>query len=198
MKHMSVMDGLQDLHERMSADVLQWPEAFSTAYAFNKEASTLLTKKANADAPVHSLWNDAYMSVSMMDNFTALFWMKTFHHLGDVYDVPMSWVAALKMFAHPDAIGDKWGLKPIPSFIDSEGYCYESLWAAHTDGLTVGLIEIEDFVYERKPEAVAFSKMALEAATHHAELQDMEVEDFLDSIMDDTLDMTLPIRGDDE
>ena len=197
-KHISVMEELQDLHKRMSADVLQWPKAFSIAYHFNKDATDLLGKSANANAPQHSLWNVAYMSVKLMDNFGALFWIKTFEHLASIYDVPMSWVAALRLYAHPDAIGDKWGVKKLPSFIDADGYCEESLWAAHLDGLKMGLIEIEDFVYERSPEAIQFSKMALEAATDFATSQDMEVGDFLATFTDDSLDMTQPTRGDDE
>ena len=40
--------------------------------------------------------------------------------------------------------------------------------------------------------------MALGEATKKAESLDMDVDDFLASIDDDTMDMTLPTRGDDE
>jgi len=197
-KHESITDALTAFHKDMSKVNLNWPTAFSTAYRFNRSAQELLTKKANTDAPSHGLWNDAFMQVNMIDTFDALFWIKSFEYIADRFDVPMSWLAAMRLFAHPDAMGDKWGVKDLPAFVDEEGYCNESLWAAHLDGVKAGLISNEDFPFMRRPEAVEFSEMALETATKKAKEMDMDVGDFLATIGDESLDMTLPTRGDDE
>jgi len=196
--HNTVTESLTALHEAMMNETLEWPKMFSDSYRFNRSAQELLTKRANTDAPKHGLWNEAYMHVSMIDSFDALFWIMSFEYLANKFSVPMSWVAALRLYAHPDAMGDKWGVKALPSFVDDEGYCQESLWAAHLDGVKAGLITIEDFPFMRRPEAVEFSDLALDMATQKAESLDMDVDDFLASIDDDTLDMTLPTRGDDE
>ena len=194
-----VTDGLVDLHSKMSKATLGWPADYSCAYAFNREAQVLLSRRAMADTPTHALWSDAYMQTSIVDTFDALFWIKSFEYLGDKFGVPMSWVAALRLYAHADAtLGDKWGVKPLPSFVDEEGYCHESIWAAHIDGLKAGLVTTEDFPFVRDPKAVEFSEEALKNATEQAENMDMDVDDFLANIDDETLDMTLPIRGDDE
>ena len=95
-------------------------------------------------------------------------------------------------------VGDKWGLKPLPDFINSEGYCYDSLWASHLDGVKHGLITNDEFPFQRDPESVAISEAALALATTHASNMDMSVDDFLAQVSDDSLDMTLPTRGDDE
>jgi len=198
MKYESITDALTAFHNELSKVNLEWPTAFSTAYRFNREAQELLTKKANTDAPSHGLWNDAYMHVNMIDTFDALFWIKSFEYIAEKFSVPMSWLAAMRLFAHPDMMGDKWGVKVLPTFVDKEGYCNESLWAAHLDGVKAGLITIEDFPFLRRPEAVEFSEIALAEATKKAKSLDMDVDDFLATISDDTLDMTLPARGDDE
>ena len=194
----TVTESLTALHEAMMSETLEWPKMFSDSQGFNRSAQELLTKRANSDAPKHGLWNEAYMHVSMIDSFDALFWIMSFEYLANKFSVPMSWVAALRLYAHPDAMGDKWGVKALPSFVDEDGYCQESLWAAHLDGVKAGLITIEDFPFMRRPEAVEFSDLALDMATQKAESLDMDVDDFLASIDDDTLDMTLPTRGDDE
>jgi len=198
MSYAFVTDGLIDLHSKLSKATLDWPADFSTAYSFNREAQELLSRRAMADTPTHALWGDAYMQVSMFDTFDALFWVKSFEYLADKFSVPMSWVAALRFYAHPDAMGDKWGIKALPSFIDEEGYCHESVWSAHLDGLSADLITTEDFPFMRDPKAVEFSEEALKNATKTAKSMDMDVDDFLASIDDDTYDMVLPTRGDDE
>ena len=199
MSYSYITDGLTDLHSKLSKATLDWPADFSTAYSFNSEARELLSRRAKVDTPVHALWSDAYMKTSIVDTFDALFWIKSFEYIADKFSVPMSWVAALRLYAHADAtLGDKWGVKALPSFVDEEGYCHESVWAAHLDGVKAGLITIEDFLLVRDPKAVEFSEEALKNATKQAESMDMDVDDFLASIDDDTLDMMLPTRGDDE
>lgn len=198
MSYAFVTDGLVDLHSKLSKATLVWPADFSTAYSFNREAQELLSRRAMTDTPTHGLWSDAYMQVSMIDTFDALFWIKSFEYIADKFSVPMSWVAALRLYAHADAMGDKWGVKPLPSFIDEDGYCHESVWAAHLDGLSAGLVTTEDFPFMRDPKAIEFSEEALKSAMKKAESMDMDVNDFLASIDDDTYDMVLPTRGDDE
>lgn len=199
MSYAFVTDGLVDLHSKMSKATLDWPADFSTAYSFNSEAKGLLSRRAMADTPSHTLWSDAYMKTSIVDTFDALFWIKSFEYIADKFSVPMSWVAALRLYAHADAtLGDKWGVKPLPSFVDEEGYCHESLWAAHLDGLSAGLVTTEEFPFVRDPKAIEFSEEALKNATKQAESMDMDVDDYLASIDDETLDMMLPTRGDDE
>ena len=57
----------------------------------------------------------------MIDTFDALFWIKSFEHLADKFSVPMSWVAALRLYAHADAIWVTSGeSNPLPSFVDEE------------------------------------------------------------------------------
>jgi len=197
----TITEALTELHAVMAKKKAwrNWPDEFSTAYRFHTTADKLLRTRANADTTKHALWHDAYMSTAMSNTFDALFWIRSFQYIADAFDVPMSWIAALRLTAQPNlVVGDKWGLKPLPHFINSDGYCYDSLWASHLDGVKCGLITNDEFPFERDPESVAISEAALALATTHASNMDMSVDDFLAQVSDDSLDMTLPARGDDE
>ncbi len=123
----------------------------------------------------------------------------TFKHLGQQFEVPTSWMAALRFVAIADpASGYRWGLKALPSFLDEEGWCNESLWAAHLDGVKAGLITNKWFAYHRRPENEEMSTMAMEAATVAAQSLDLSLSQYLEHLTDTSMDMTLPTRGDDE
>lgn len=198
----SVVEGLTELHELMTDDKVswqEWTEEFTTAYQFNKGAVGLLEQKMTADSPYHCLWMDGYTAVHGNPSFDAGFWIMSFKHLAGIFDVPISWMAALRFTAVADpASGYRWGLKELPSFVDDDGYCNESLWASHRDGVEVGLIENNDFPFLRKPDAVALSDMAMKSATMAAESLDLSLSQYLEHLTDTSMDMTLPTRGDDE
>ncbi len=202
MNYQSVVEGLTELHRSMTNDVgswQEWTEEFTTAYQFNKGAVGLLEQKMTADSPYHALWMDGYTAVHGNPSFDAGFWIMSFKHLAGIFGVPISWMAALRFTAVADpASGYRWGLKELPSFVDDDGYCNESLWASHRDGVEAGLIENNDFPFLRKPDAVELSDMAMKSATMAAESLDLSLSQYLEHLMDTTLDMTLPTRGDDE
>ena len=163
-KFKTVTEGLAELHARMNADKTwqSWPEDFSTSYRFHIQAQMLLRNKANADATKHALWHDAHKTSAASSTFHALFWIKSFEHLAQVFDVPMSWLAVMRLTAHPNIVtGNKWRLKELTNVITSEGYCYDSLWASHLDGVEQGLIDNEEFPFQRTPDSVAISDAAL-------------------------------------
>lgn len=164
MKYNTVIEGLTELHARISADDTwqAWPKEFSTAYRFQAKAAALLSSKARAGAAKHALWHKAHEDTSMNSTFSALFWIMSFEHLARLHNVPMSWIAALRFTAQPSYVqGDRWGLDPLPAFINKDGYCFDSLWASHLDGVEQGLITSEEFPYLRDPEEVAISDAAL-------------------------------------
>ena len=164
MKYNTVIEGLTELHARMSADDTwqAWPKEFSTAYRFQAKAAMLLSSKARANASKHALWHKAHEDTSMNLTFSALFWIMSFEHLARLHNVPMSWIAALRFTTQPSYVmGEKWGLKPLPAFINKDGHCYDSLWASHLDGVEQGLIINEEFPHKRDPEEVAISDAAL-------------------------------------
>jgi len=202
MKHPSVVDGLTELHRLMTNNVgswQTWTDEFTTAYQFNKGAAGLLVQKMTADSPYHSLWIDGYTAVHGNSSFDAGFWIMSFKHLAEIFDVPMSWMAALRFTAVADpASGYRWGLKELPSFVDEEGYCNESLWASHRDGVAAGLIEDNEFPFLRQPDAVVISDMAMKTATEAAKSLDLSLSQYLEHLTDTSMDMTLPTRGDDE
>ena len=168
MKYNTVVEGLTELHARMSADDTwqAWPKEFSTAYRFQAKATVLLSNKAMANATKHALWHKANVETSGNSTFSALFWIMSFEHLARLHNVPMSWIAALRFTAQASyAVGEKWGLKPLPTFINKDGHCYDSLWASHLDGVEQGLIINEEFPYMRDPEEVAISEAALAKET---------------------------------
>jgi len=202
MMYASVVDGLTKLHEVMTNDVgswQTWADEFTIAYQFNKGAAGLLEEKMTTDSPYHSLWMDGYTAVHGNSSFDAGFWIMSFKHLASIFDVPISWMAALRFTAFADpASGYRWGLKELPSFVDEDGYCNESLWASHRDGVAAGLIENTDFPFQRKPDAVALSEMAMNTATEVAESLDLSLSQYLEHLTDTSMDMTLPTRGDDE
>ena len=202
MKHPSVVDGLTELHRLLTNNVglwQTWTDEFITAYQFHEGAAGLLEDKMTADAPYHSLWMDGYTAVHGSSSFDAGFWIMSFKHLAGLFEVPMSWMAALRFTAVADpASGYRWGLKELPSFVDEDGYCNESLWASHRDGVAAGLIENTDFPFQRKPEAVALSDMAMKSATEAAKSLDLSLSQYLEHLTDTSMDMTLPTRGADE
>ena len=202
MKHPSVVDGLTELHRLMTNNVgswQTWTDEFTTAYQFNKGAAGLLEERMTADSPYHSLWMDGYTAVHGNSSFDAGFWIMSFKHLAEIFDVPMSWMAALRFTAVADpASGYRWGLKELPSFVDEEGYCNESLWASHRDGVAAGLIEDNEFPFLRQPDAVVISDMAMKTATEAAKSLDLSLSQYLEHLTDTSMDMTLPTRGADE
>ena len=202
MNYQSVVEGLTELHRSMTNDVgswQEWTEEFTTAYQFNKGALGLLEQQMTAHSPYLALWMDGYRAVHANPSFDAGFWIMSFKHLAGIFGVPISWMAALRFTAVADpASGYRWGLKELPSFVDDDGYCNESLWASHRDGVEAGLIENNDFPFLRKPDAVELSDMAMKSATMAAESLDLSLSQYLEHLTDTTLDMTLPTRGDDE
>ena len=102
----------------------------------------------------------------MNSTFSALFWIMSFEHLAQLHNVPMSWIAALRFTVQSSYVTEeKWGLKPLPTFINKDGHCYDSLWASHLDGVEQGLIINEEFPHMRDPEEVAISDAALAKET---------------------------------
>tara|TARA_R110000824_G_scaffold1874_2_gene9228 strand:+ start:1239 stop:1853 length:615 start_codon:yes stop_codon:yes gene_type:complete len=198
----SVLDGLTELHELMTNDTSAWQawtDEFTTAYQFNKNAALVLEERMTADSPYHTLWIDGYTAVHGNSSFDAGFWAMSFKHLATKFGVPMSWMAALRFTAVADLTsGNRWGLKKLPTFVDEEGYCNESLWASHLDGVNAGLIENTEFPFQRSPEAVTISDLAKEAATQAAKSLDLSLSQYLEHLTDTSMDMTLPARGDDE
>lgn len=198
----SVLHALSTVRRKMMKDKgawQAWPDKFMTAYDFNKDARDLLEHKMQQDAPYHTLWTDGYTAVHGNSSFDAGFWIMTFKHLGQQFEVPTSWMAALRFVAVADpASGYRWGLKALPSFVDEEGYCNESLWAAHLDGVKAGLITNKEFPFQRRPESEEMSTMAMEAATIAAQSLDLSLSQYLEHLTDTSMDMTLPTQGDDE
>jgi len=164
MKFESVIQGLTELHLRMSQEPTwqTWPEEFCVFYRFQLEAQVLLDNKFRLDSSKHSLWNDAYTNVGMYRSFEALFWIKSFEHIARLQNVPMSWIAAIKLTAPPTTGHEgQWELLPLSSFIDPDGYCYESVWASHLDGVKQGLITNTEFPFQRDPSQVAITDAKL-------------------------------------
>jgi len=181
----SVVDGLRMLHKHLTLNKRDWQEmdaAFVTAYEFNLLAAQILDWKMQVDSPHHSLWTFGYNAVVPNDSFSAAFWIMTFNHLANQFDVPMSWMAALRFTENntPDS-PRRWDLKECPSFVDQDGFCNESLYAAHLDGIRTGLIRNEEFQFERRPEAEESSVMMMEAVEKIASEQGISLREFLEA-----------------
>ena len=200
-QYTSAIEGLTSLHAHMMTDDSwrEWDDAFKTAYLFNQKAHQLLEVRMRQDAPYHSLWTDGYALVHGNPSFDAGFWIITFSHLAQQFDVPISWMAALRFSAIADPnSGYRWVLRQLPNFVDEEGCCNESLWATHLDGVKAGLITNKEFPFQRRPENEHISTMAMSAAKQAAESLEVSLSQYLLHHADTSRNMKPPPRGDDE
>lgn len=149
----NIVLAINQLHNRIGEDDLQFPASIRKLFGLElsdpvfDKASVLLAENYTQGIGKHSLWNKAYEVNTVERNFTALFWFISYQYFSEKYEVPLSWVAALRMSFDPTTM--KWELLDLQKFDDPIG-CNESIWAAHLDGVEEGRFISTSFPLIRK------------------------------------------------
>ena len=149
----NIVLAIKQLHNRIGKDDLQFPDSIRKLFGLElsdpvfDKASVLLAENYTQSIGKHSLWNKAYEVNTVERNFTALFWFISYQYFSEKYQVPLSWVAALRMSSDPTTM--KWELLDLQKFDDPIG-CNESIWAAHLDGVEEGRFISTSFPLIRK------------------------------------------------
>ena len=149
----NIVLAINQLHNRIGEDDLQFPASIRKLFGLElsdpvfDKASVLLAENYTQSIGKHSLWNKAYEVNTVERNFTALFWFISYQYFSEKYEVPLSWVAALRMSSDPTTM--KWELLDLQKFDDPIG-CNESIWAAHLDGVEEGRFISTSFPLIRK------------------------------------------------
>ena len=174
----NIVLAINQLHNRIGEDDLQFPDSIRKLFGLElsdpvfDKASVLLAENYTQSIGKHSLWNNAYELNIVERNFTALFWFISYQYFSEKYQVPLSWVAALRMSSDPTTM--KWELLDLQKFDDPIG-CNESIWAAHLDGVEEGrfistsfplirkIDNVEKFIEELKDDAFDVRRSAVNA-----------------------------------
>ena len=174
----NIVLAINQLHNRIGEDDLQFPDSIRKLFGLElsdpvfDKASVLLAENYTQSIGKHSLWNKAYELNIVERNFTALFWFISYQYFSEKYQVPLSWVAALRMSSDPTTM--KWELLDLQKFDDPIG-CNESIWAAHLDGVEEGrfistsfplirkIDNVEKFIEELKDDAFDVRRSAVNA-----------------------------------
>ena len=149
----NIVLAIKQLHNRIGEDDLQFPDSIRKLFGLElsdpvfDKASALLSENYTQGIGKHSLWNKAYELNTVERNLTALFWFISYQYFSEKYQVPLSWVAALRISSDPTTM--KWELLDLQKFDDPIG-CNESIWAAHLDGVEEGKFISTSFPLIRK------------------------------------------------
>ena len=153
-----IVEKITTLNEQIERSDLSWPEGIRVLFTSDlnhhrfDRAMDLLNQQYEASQGVHQLWDLGHEACELNRDFQALFWMLTFEHFANKFGVPLSWIAALRFGI--DAEKRSWVLKEMQDFDGPKG-CNESIWAAHLDGVEMGLIENPIFGLTRMVEVKA-------------------------------------------
>ncbi|MFQ3317037.1 MAG: protein-tyrosine phosphatase [Candidatus Poseidoniaceae archaeon] len=145
------------LHQRVAQDEIALPAhvyknlvELPLMGKVTEQAERLLASKYWQSLGDHMLWAEAYLANKRMLNIESLVWILIFQHLAHVYEVPMSWIATLRLSR--DEYGS-WMVGNMQNFYEVDG-CNDSVWAAHLDGVRAGIIPPDSFPFKRKLENI--------------------------------------------
>ena len=147
-----IVEKITTLNEQIKRSDLSLPEDIRVLFTSDlnhhrfDRAMDLLNQQYEASQGVHQLWDLGHEACELNRDFQALFWMLTFEHFANKFDVPLSWIAALRFGI--DAEKRSWVLNKMQDY-DSPNGCNESIWAAHLDGVEMGLIDNPRFSLTR-------------------------------------------------
>ena len=143
-----IIEKITKLHEQISQSDLRLPDEITDLFTLDlshhrfDHAVELLNEQFEASQGVHQLWNMGHELCRFNRHFQSLFWMLTFEHFANTFNVPLSWIASLRFAI--DAEKRSWILNKMQDY-DSPNGCNESIWAAHLDGVEMRLIENPTF-----------------------------------------------------
>ncbi len=195
MTYTSITEGLQNLKETMGGEV-ELSEKMQTYLMDRMHFGVNVMSKIKQTAHMHTAWMP-FGAASMAEVFDGFFWYETYLHFAKEYEVPPSWIACMELHPKVSALGSSMSVENIKLF-DDDGFATEFLYAAHLDGVELGLIANPHFPYERGEEETKVSKMAESELNKFAEASNMTVDEVLDSMKKpDSFDMFTPYENDD-
>ena len=197
----SVIEGIKELAITMknNPDMMKMSSELHKGMISKIKRSERLFSQAKQTGHLHTAW--IHMAgVSHRDFYDSLFWYGTYETLAQRFDVPMSWIACTSIRPMMSSDSGRWRCetdKEIEIF-DDEGNCVEMIYAAHLDGVAMGLISNEHFPFDR-PEVI--KNWTSEANNHLntiAKVLDITVDEILEGFKkSDEFELFTPYEDDD-
>jgi len=195
MSYSSITEGLENLKETMGEEV-KLSEKMQTYLMDKMHFGVNVMSKIKQTAHMHTAWMP-FGAASMAEVFDGYFWYETYLHFAKEYEVPASWIACMEFHPKVTALGSSMSVEKVKLF-DDDGIATEFLYAAHLDGVELGLIANPHFPYVRGEEETKVSDMAANELSEFAAAMDKSVVEVLDSLKKpDTFEMFTPYENDD-
>tara|TARA_R100001163_G_C5065232_1_gene203107 strand:+ start:1508 stop:2089 length:582 start_codon:yes stop_codon:yes gene_type:complete len=180
----SLEEGLTDLMERMEVDMPQFNDKVDAVFYNRSYACERLINMARESTTEHTVWinmvGNPFETTNNGNNFDNILWFLSYEQLAEHFDVPMSWVHAIRLKVKTDPMRRTW--EAVGLNMTHEGYITDNCYAAFLDGVTAGLIPPADNIEElRHPDMVALTKGYIESFKEFMAEMDMNsnAEDIL-------------------
>ena len=148
-------------HDLEGYGKIMWPQELHDYIKVKEDALKLLKNVSQLQNHLHTGWMGYVQEMFENKQMDSFFWVNTYSYLAGVYDVPMSWMACLKIQPVFDHMGSFWKIHKT-DFFDDDGNVPDIVYAAWLDGVSDGVFIDEPFLYTRKDENIAMTDMANE------------------------------------
>ena len=139
-RYSNLEEGLTDLMAKMEVDMPQFNDIVDRAFYGRTNAAERLMSKARESCTIHTAWMEMVGNPwSLVSNeFDKICWFLSYEQLAEHFCVPLSWINALHIQVYTDPMKRTW--KCVGLNLTEDGYLTESAYAAHIDGIEIGLL----------------------------------------------------------
>tara|TARA_R100000773_G_scaffold21414_1_gene18994 strand:+ start:7902 stop:8492 length:591 start_codon:yes stop_codon:yes gene_type:complete len=155
----NIIISLEVLEEDMQGKKIMWPPELHNYIKTKEDALKVLKNVSQLQNHLHTGWMNYVQDMFDSKQMDSFFWVNTYRHLASVHDVPMSWIACLKIQPVFDHMGSYWRIHST-DFFNTDGSVPDIVYAAWLDGVSDGVFVDEPFLYTRTDENIAMTDMA--------------------------------------
>ena len=120
----SLEEGLTDLMERMEVDMPQFNDKVDAVFYNRSYACERLINMARESTTEHTVWismvGNPFETTNNGNNFDNILWFLSYEQLAEHFDVPISWVNAIRLKVKTDPMRRTW--KAVGLNMTYEGY----------------------------------------------------------------------------
>lgn len=148
-------------HDLKGHGKIMWPQEIHDYIKAKEDALKALKNAAQLQNHLHTGWMGYVQEMMEAEKIDSFFWVNTYRYLASKFDVPMSWIACLKIQPVFDHMGSYWRVHQI-NFFDDDGNVPDIVYGAWLDGVERGLFPDGTFILSRTDESKAMTDMANE------------------------------------
>jgi hypothetical protein len=146
-------------HDLEGYGKIMWPQELHNYIKMKEDALKVLKNVSQLQNHLHTGWMGYVQGMFEAEQLDSFFWVNTYRHLASEFDVPMSWIACLKIQPTFDHMGSFWKVHKT-DFFDDDGNVPDIVYAAWLDGVSDEVFVDEPFLYARKDKNIAMTDMA--------------------------------------